>query len=193
MISRLSADGAVVTGFLQPLEPLLGAGSFDNGTEDSRFEILLESGGRLAGELRFAWEGMQAEIGEPAGALRESVRAAGRGVARVQRELTGLREAARFQRLDVSIRALPSGDMRQMAWLNLDRFCTTWVAAWPSPESRLSNAEFVEVAARYFGMASPACAAFVGLRIGAGGAVMDVYGSRLSSATLLGDGYRMTT
>ena len=72
----------------------------------------------------------------------------------------------------------------------MDRFSTTWVAAWPSPDCRVSNVEFREISARYFGLPSPACAPLVGKAIGNTRTTLDVYGSRLTTATLPGDGFR---
>ena len=58
------------------------------------------------------------------------------------RALTAQREAIGYQVLDVWIRGLPADDMRRAAWLNLDRFSTTWVSCWPSKDAYLTNAEF---------------------------------------------------
>ena len=80
--------------------------------------------------------------------------------------------------------------MRRAAWTNLDKFGTTWVTAWPSVDCRLSNAEFGEVVARYFGLPSPACALLVGQPIGNSRSTLDRYGARLTAATLPGDGFR---
>ena len=76
------------------------------------------------------------------------------------------------------------------AWQNLDRFSTTWVSAWPSPDCRVTSSEFSEIACRYFGVPSPACAPLVGQRIGNTRLTVDAYGSRLTTAALPGDGYR---
>ena len=70
----------------------------------------------------------------------------------LQKALTAEREAARFQRLDVAIRAPPFGDMRQAAWTNLDRYSTSWIPPWPKNHSYVSNTEFGEVATFYYGL-----------------------------------------
>ena len=60
-----------------------------------------------------------------------------------------------IQHLDLrfnALRALPADDYRRSAWLNVDRFSTTWVSCWPSSDCALSNAEFGEVTCRYFGL-----------------------------------------
>ncbi len=74
-------------------------------------------------------------------------------------------EAERLRVLDLAVRLLPVGDMRRVAWLNLDPFSTVWVSSWPTTDCYLSNNELVEIAARYFGLPSPACAALVGEKI----------------------------
>ena len=81
--------------------------------------------------------------------------------------------------------------MRRLSWLNLDKFSTVWIAAWPSHKVAFSNAEFAEVTARYFGLPSPACSAFVGHRIPGTRDTVDAYGVRLLSASLPGDGWRV--
>eukprot|EP00973_Karenia_brevis_P005671 774339-Karenia_brevis.AAC.1 len=162
MLDHAGAQGITIPGFMPQLTALFGQGSFDSGAEDVRYAALLQSDVRLAGQLRDTWQGLQAEVGERAGMLNEPARGAGRGSQSVQRDLTQLREGARFQRLDVALRALPGGDMRRAAWTNLDGFSTTWVSVWPCRACRLNNREFAEVAARYCGLPSPACQPLVG-------------------------------
>ena len=65
--------------------------------------------------------------------------------------------------------------MRLTSWLNSDKFSTVWLTALPNKTDRLTNAEFAEVAARYYGAPSPACAPFVGQR--AGRRVIDKHGT----------------
>lgn len=116
--------------------------------------------------------------------------AAGNGCSNLQRELTRLREKSRYNALDVSIRALPFDDLRLAVWVNSDRFSTTWFSVWPSAECRDSNLEFAEIAARYYGLPSPACASLVGQPIVNTRTVFDIHGSRLTTASLPGDGFR---
>ena len=85
---------------------------------------------------------------------------------------------------------IPVADMRRAAWLNLDKFSTTWIPAWPDRDAYLSNAEFGEVAPFYYGLPSPACAMLIGERIGATRTVLDEHGCNLATATLPGDGWR---
>ena len=190
MLPWTTVDGSVGSGFLPQLEPLLGRGSFDTGYEDTRFAVLLGSETRLAHALRSTWDGLRAELPTTPGVLRHAAEAAGKGCANLQRELTGLRETSRFHDLDVAIRSLSYDDVRRAAWISCDKFSTTWVSVWPSVESRVSNLEFAEIAARYFGVPSPACAPLVGQPIGNTRAVLDAFGSRLTTAALPGDGFR---
>ena len=138
MLHRRLADGSQKSGFMPQLESVLGAGSFDSSAESTRFTTLLQGGSQLAEALRTSWNGLRSELPDLPGALGDDACDAGRDSHNLQRELTAFREAKRFQQLDVAIRALPLGDMRRAAWTNTDRFSTTWVAAWPSPECRLS-------------------------------------------------------
>ena len=124
------------------------------------------------------------------GPLSAPVTGAGAGHRKLQRALTTQRETVRQQHLDVAIRALPEDDMRRAAWVNLDRFSTTWVPVWPHDEAYLSNAEFLEVTATYFGLRSPACQPLVGQRLGSSRVLLDAYGTRLTTTPLPGDGWR---
>ncbi len=80
--------------------------------------------------------------------------------------------------------------MRRHAWLNLDSFSTAWVTCWPSKDQYLSNSEFSEIAARYFGLPSPACEALYGESIAGTKQTLDRFGVRLGALPLLGDGWR---
>ena len=82
---------------------------------------------------------------------------------------------------------LPTRDMRRIAFLNLDNLSTQWVASYPSAAHSLEAREFREVAATYFGVASPACAPLVGRPIPGtttrrGATPLDAYGHVLASA-----------
>ena len=88
------------------------------------------------------------------------------------------------------IRALDTGDPQRAAWRNCDPFSTKWVTCLPTRDGYLDDAEFGEVAARYYGLPSPACASRQGEMIGNSGLPLDAYGHRLSSLVLPGDGRR---
>ena len=108
----------------------------------------------------------------------------------MQKGLTRQRERARFQALDVALRALPADDLRRAAWVNADRFSTAWVTALPTNDVFLTNPEFQEVASFYYGLPSPACEGLVGEPIGNTRSRLDPHGCRLASLPLEGDGWR---
>ncbi|MEC8422754.1 MAG: hypothetical protein VX000_03190, partial [Myxococcota bacterium] len=89
--------------------------------------------------------------------------------------------------LDARIRRLPADDMRLVAWLNTNKTSTVWLNALPTEDDRLTCNEFAEVAARYYGMPSPACAQFVGMPLR--GRTVDAYGFALASESLPGGGF----
>eukprot|EP00973_Karenia_brevis_P089769 12399374-Karenia_brevis.AAC.1 len=177
-------------GFMPQLAPLLGTGSFDIGFESSRFARLLSGAVPLAGQLRDVWTGLRAEVDDSSCFLNQPAQCAGSESSHIQKDITRLRERARFQRLDVSIRALPASDFRRAAWVNMDAFSTAWVSTMPSDGCRVSNAEFAEITARYYGMPSPACKPLAGQPIGSTRLRLDAHGSNLVSAALPGDGWR---
>eukprot|EP00973_Karenia_brevis_P028180 3882208-Karenia_brevis.AAC.1 len=123
---------------------------------------------------------MQTEVGEPVEgtALHGTAADAGRHTYRMQAALTRARERCLHQSLDFRLRALPAADSRRLAWMNVDRYSAAWVAAWPIDELWLESAEFVEVACRYFGLPSPACAAMVGQPIRGTRSTLDQHGFR---------------
>ena len=145
----------------------------------------------MATSFLVAWQHMQGEVGDTEGPLAQPVQAAGARQDKLQKAITRQRERVRFQHLDVDLRALPADDVRRCAWVNLDRFSTTWVSAWPDRDACLSNAEFGEVVTLYFGLPSPACEALRGQRIGNTRNVLDAHGLRLTTSSLPGDGWRV--
>eukprot|EP00973_Karenia_brevis_P013324 1809646-Karenia_brevis.AAC.1 len=132
---------------------------------------------------------MQSEVGEPVdgSTLAGAAATAGRSTHRVQAGLTRARERHMSQALDIRMRALHADDGRRLAWLNVDRYSAAWVSALPAADLWVTNAEFLEIASRYFGLPSPACRALVGQRIGNTGQTLDRHGFRLCAASLPGD------
>eukprot|EP00973_Karenia_brevis_P017792 2444091-Karenia_brevis.AAC.1 len=55
MLDRVGPRGQSLMGFMPQLENLLGRGSFDDGLEGTRFEMLLRTGVPLATQLRDTW------------------------------------------------------------------------------------------------------------------------------------------
>jgi hypothetical protein len=98
-------DAAILTstrGYMPQLEAFFGAGAFDEGNEQLRFDHFAHrSGTRLAREMRDAWAAMQAErpgatdgaLAAPAAAIGIDV-ASGRVHSKFQRVRTAEREAA---------------------------------------------------------------------------------------------------
>ena len=92
--------------------------------------------------------------------------------------------------LDSKIRALAPDDFRRTAYLNLNATSRVWLSVLPDYDNALTNAEFAEVSARYFGAPSPACAAVKGLRFGRGPKTVDEYGFVVSAeASVPGGGW----
>ena len=167
MIDSMATTGESRKGFMPPLVSILGAGSFDDDMGARWFQHLLAANTRAGREFEDAWSSMQREVGEPmpGSTLASPVSEAGHHTYRVQGSLTTAREKCGFQKLDVSIRSLPREDVRRLAWLNVDRFSAAWVSTCPSGDTWLSDAEFVEIACRYFGLPSPSCGPLVGQAI----------------------------
>ena len=191
MLDSIDSLGVLQPGFLPQLEPMLGAGSFDEHNQADRFGHLLNSEYTFGRDLAQLWARLQADVGNTAeGALGAPAAGAGAGIAKLQHALTKQREDVRFQTLDVAMRELEPGNVAKAAWLNVDKFSTSWVTRWPAPDAYLTDGEFSEVTARYLGLHSPACAPVVGERIGNTRLTVDPHGMRLTTASLPGDGWR---
>ena len=123
------------------LEPFFGAGAFDEGNEQLRFDhFVRRSGTRLAREMRGAWAVMQAERpGATDGALAAPTAAIGADAAsgsvhskKFQRVLTAGHEAVCFADVDARMRRLPARDQRRLAWLSQNVFSQSFVTALPT-------------------------------------------------------------
>ena len=197
-IDHVNAEGDVVLGYFKCLTAAVGEGSFDAGVNvATRYSTFIGGARPTALALRDAWVAMRDEVGQvPAGqppaafALDHLVEGA-RGS---QRELTRAVELARFRVLDAELMALPNDDQRKVAWVSVDRNSSIWVASCPSGSNRASPTAFREIANRYMGLPSPCARALNGQTIwsatGEARGVCDVYGNKLTSCTLSGDGYR---
>eukprot|EP00973_Karenia_brevis_P069999 9732794-Karenia_brevis.AAC.1 len=64
MLDRVGARDVALPGFMPQLAPLLGAGSFDAGSEEHRFAGLLSMDVKLANELVSTWRGLRHEVGD---------------------------------------------------------------------------------------------------------------------------------
>ena len=191
MADALGVVGAILPGFMPCLTRALGISIEAGATEIERLEAFARSGSSFGAAFQDACQLIQAEAPdaeeEPVRQILAAQAAQRRGV---QRALTRWRELKRMQQLDVEIRALPASDMRRAAWLNVDRFSTTWVTAWPTEDLQLSSPEFQGVVTFYFGLPRPACSGRVGERIGNTRNVVDAHGVRLTTSILPGDGWR---
>ena len=186
-------------GFLPQLRGVLGQQLMDPGQQERRWEAFLESDVPTAAKFRAAWEAMREDIGaaddaqgEDAVLFRATVQAgraldAEKGVIRL---ITQQREGVWRGRLERDMRNLEVADPRRASFLNADAFSRVWVSAWPCADAWLSNAEFVEVMATYFGMDSPACVGLVGKSIAGSTERVDSGGFVLSGVSLKGDGWR---
>ena len=190
-IQRAGEAGGGTAGFMPNLTEMLGRGAFDAEATGPAFAGLVASGLPTAQAMQAAWTTLASEIGtENDGPLMSSAEYMRPDGTKLQNALTKRRELIRFQSLDIDLRSLANDDMRKAAWLNTDRFSTAWVSSWPTPDLTLSNPEFLEVATFYFGLPSPGCASAVGERIANTRAVVDAYGTRLTTTALPGDGWR---
>ena len=112
MFPGIYADGSRANEFPPQFHCLFGAGTFDAGAENTRFEGFVTSQSRITRAFTWNREFMQSEFDAPPGLLHERAEAAGReGSVRFQHDITRLREAARFKSLDEDFAALP-GNMR---------------------------------------------------------------------------------
>jgi hypothetical protein len=203
MIDR-TVDGEVRCGFLTAQLPgLFGAGSFDPGGEEFRFDGMLRSGCCLSSAFTNCWHTMLSSITAARGGLHptEGPLAAplvGAGIEenkilrKPQSAFTSALELAWFDALDAGFKLLPRGDVARVAWLNADRFSTQFVNAIPSSALGfvLGNDAFAEVFATYLALPSPACAPLVGQRVGRYRDVLDPHGVKLTTLPLPGDGWR---
>ena len=183
-------DGRLLKGLCPPLTQWLGRGAFDEGAERTRFSHFLGTNSATAAALGESWRQMQAVVGEVAeGPLSAPVEAAGAHTAgerctKLQKALTAQLEQARYSQLEEGIMGLPVRDNRRVAFLNIDRFSTQWVAAWPSRSWALEGREFREGVTKYLALPSPACAPYVGRALKNYPHPVDAYGHNITSAPM---------
>lgn len=194
LIDHRDAAGELVAGFFPSLAPVLGAGSFDDGNEGTRYASFLASGHASAAEFAVAWADLRAEAGgrttaEDCVLFHEAE--GGRGT---QRALTLVVEQQRYDDLAADIAALPTNSprslFRRVAWCSVDKNSAVWVSAIPTRHLRAGPVEFREICATYFGMPSPVASALAGQLIfgkdGRQRGVCDEFGLALVSAKLDG-------
>jgi hypothetical protein len=71
MIDSKDSEGNITPGFMSSLEPLLGAGSFDHGKEETRFEHLVSSESLLGRRFEQTWSKLQSEVSQDQDAAPE--------------------------------------------------------------------------------------------------------------------------
>ena len=160
-----------------------------------RFAAFITGDDRLPCSVEFtnAWSRPRGRVGDPGAADRDDANAlprsgllaqpaenggliddAGNGVPTrpliggMQHALSEQIEKYRRGVLDRDLRELAPSDFRRIAWLNCNATSRVWLVVLPDRDNELTNPEFAEVAARYFGAPSPACSAARGERFGRG-------------------------
>jgi hypothetical protein len=157
-----------------------------------RFQVLQEEVATLTGE-----DPTTGILAQAPASIHKPMSRTGTSMPGVQAELTEQLDEARFQALDESIRTLSPHDpsaRQQVVWSNIDRCASAFLLSVPVGYGSVPPNEWVEIAAKFCGMPSPALRAFVGKRIagtgGRGTVTVDPYGDALTCATLPGDHYR---
>lgn len=156
----------------------------------------MQSGSRLGATLRSLWLQLQTGAGSPTEGIlslpAEEVWPPERAEDRRPNLLstpTAALVAHRAAVISDAIEALPREARARQHWLNLGRESSIFLLALPRSWARCPDGEWVEIAARYFGLPSPACAqlALMGARIPGGsrgeGAVVDVHGDAITAPT----------
>jgi hypothetical protein len=200
MLDSVDESGATKPGFMNELAPVLGAGSFDAGKEETRFAALIASGTHLANQFLDGWNALRGEV-TPAGQDAPasdilSVAAASAGylpgegiVAKPQKAITKQREEFRQVGLQADFDVLPATDERRIAFMNVDRLSSAFVGSVPHPEDYLCNTDFKQVWQDYFGLPGSQFVPFVGMDLGRG-YVLDAFGHKLTTMVMSGDGWR---
>ena len=193
-IDRTDDAGEFVAGFFPSLASVLGAGSFDHGSEATRYATYLASGYASATELATAWAALRAEAPEGVADETCSLFYGAEGARGSQRELTSVVEKQRFDDLGSAIGALPRADeadlYRRVAWCSVDKNSAVWVTSIPTRHLRAGPMEFREICAAYFGAPSPVATRLENQAIYSGAgfqrAVCDKFGLKLASLNLDG-------
>ena len=169
------------------------------GDIQTRWYYMLQSGCQVGTEFRRAWEILQeeaqqlsqwleTELVEP---LSVDTMAAGLGSTSgsTRKAIIEQMEKLRGEALN---KALLEHNDRQVrptwAWPQRDKLTAHWLLALPGPETGLSSAVFVEAAAAHLCLPSPACSDKVGQKVGR--TTVDIYGDKVRSVALPGDGFR---
>ena len=218
MVTRMMDGGTLMQGYLHKIfGPTLG-GQYNYGAidhtkwlyEQSEQSTGVSEFGDLHKQHETSYNRLRARI--PA-AERDSSHVAplhlpitrmGEGVLNLQHAITvALEDKVHLKKLQADMTQLPADDRHKIAYFHTTGdhlpIAMSFVTAWLC-RIRLSPAEWMEMIARVFGLASPACAALVGKTIRgaptAGGqrgrsyGVVDASGDNVLKAVLAGDGWR---
>ena len=205
-----NADGVVVPGILDHMRDLYGEGSFDVGSEESRFEALMRGNSRLGKDLRKHFQKMKVEVhgSVPHDELpADSPFAMGPGgagviknevVRRPQHEFTMAREDKRdkviLERLKrkLSTKGIMP-EREEAAYLSVNRLSSQFVGIPKMWRTVMDNTTFKECWSIYMGTASPICQDWIGKGFTDSfkrNLVVDPMGDNVARAMMPGDGWR---
>ncbi len=181
----------------QSIVARVGRGAFEAG--GSGWRQFFASGSRLGEELQSLWAGLRAQVPPDCTAtLRvlhwsaEEVRPSG-GSVRLQADITADVEQLKSEGLRAEMLLRPRGDRQRQIYLNTGRESALFLTVYPGRNAKCPDDEWVECAARFLGVPSPACASFVGCPVPVAGnrapQRLDAFGDGLAAATTFqGDG-----
>ena len=188
-------------GFCPALAPIVGGEEVfgDAAASDDRWRVLLASGSRIGVEFSQSWTELQREAqaaaawlgGEVEGPLANPVASAGDGstsgktrsliVEQRERQMGRVLEESLLRHHDLTARFVWS-------WPERDKLSSQWLLTLPGHDTFLTAEEFSECLAALLCLASPACTALVGERVGR--STVDKFGDAVMAASLPGDGFR---
>ena len=160
---------------------------------------MLASGSRIGVEFSQSWTELQREAqaaaawlgGEVEGPLANPVASAGDGstsgktrsliVEQRERQMGRVLEESLLRHHDLTARFVWS-------WPERDKLSSQWLLTLPGHDTFLTAEEFSECLAALLCLASPACTALVGERVGR--STVDKFGDAVMAASLPGDGFR---
>ena len=165
-----------------------------------RWQPLLDSDCRTGRELTRAWCIMQQEdrecsdfLGqEQVGVLAVQVAGAGQGSTdgSTRKQIVERRDVLRGLVLARALEIHPNQQSSPvLVWPQMDKLSSAWLLSLPGPCTGMSSPVFAEAMCSHLCLPSPACGDRVGERVSRG-AVVDLFGDKVMSATLPGDTWR---
>ena len=203
-------SGTVSEGFLDHMADLYGRGSFDAGSEETRFAALLQGNSSLGSDLKKHFLKMQREVHggtqyadmpndspfklgpQGAGVVR------GKVVRRTQHAFTEARENMRASVIMLKLRRKLDArgimpNRAEAAFLSINRLSVQFVGLPKMLRTVMDNITFKEAWSVYMGTDSPCCKRWVGTGftdVFKRRRVVDAYGDNVAAATMPGDGWR---